>query len=141
MLEKSIENERDLKEHLSVYLNGFDELITAYASYPDAYLYLKYITSVGNYLMSGIKQQSDKDTEILTTSQFDWTESSATKTNTNTNSNTLKAANRESRKFSLLLKCSINLFVHLNKKSDPELTALLANDVILVGLDLNSDDW
>ena len=51
-LEGTLDNQNDLKDHLNVYLNGFDELKSAYLPYPEACFYVSTMISIGNGLMT-----------------------------------------------------------------------------------------
>ena len=48
-------SQADLKEHLAIYLQGFDDYENAYSPYPDALLYMRYIVRVGEYITKNFK--------------------------------------------------------------------------------------
>lgn len=48
--EENGKSQNDLKEHLAIYLQGFDEYENAYSPYPDALLYMRYIIKVGRFV-------------------------------------------------------------------------------------------
>jgi len=48
----------DLKDHLAIYLQGFDEYENAYSPYPDALLYMRYIIKVGKFITKNVGSKS-----------------------------------------------------------------------------------
>lgn len=50
LTEEDNQSQNDLKEHLAIYLQGFEDYENAYSPYPDALLYMRYITRVGEYI-------------------------------------------------------------------------------------------
>lgn len=77
----SSQNQDDLKEHLSIYLQGFDDYENAYSPYPDALFYMRYIIKVGKFITRNIsvnktlisderdEQKSDSQTATLTSDE------------------------------------------------------------------------
>ena len=65
-LEESLDNQDDLKEHLSIYLHGFEECLNAYTPYPDALFYMNFIVRVGNILKSSIKTDNANSLNLNT---------------------------------------------------------------------------
>ncbi len=63
-MEESLDNQDDLKEHLSIYLQGFEECLNAYTPYPDALYYMNFIVRVGNILKSSIKIDNSNSINI-----------------------------------------------------------------------------
>jgi hypothetical protein len=138
LLEKSLENENELIEHLSVYLNGFGELNSAYRSYPDAYLYMSFITNVGTFLTESIRiQQVNGEAKI----------SQAEHESEHANGGQIKVEIVHTlavghRKLSRLLKCSINLYIHVvSKKSNAEFIEAISSELIQASSNLNLDNW
>jgi len=52
--EENNDNQNDLKEHLAIYLQGFDDYQNAYSPYPDALLYMRYIIKVGKFITKNV---------------------------------------------------------------------------------------
>lgn len=63
LAEEDNQSQNDLKEHLAIYLQGFEDYENAYSPYPDALLYMRYITRVGEYITkdaTSIRDGSDE---------------------------------------------------------------------------------
>lgn len=130
--QQTLEHETSLKEHLNVYLNGFDELKEAYSIYPDACFYVSSMIKVGNLLQQAPKQsQSGLANEPTNLS-------SRSLSTTRTNTARHKMFN------TMLLNSSIRLFAALNdaksKRKELDIEPLLG-DVFEASIKLSSQDW
>ncbi|RNA39830.1 transmembrane protein -like, partial [Brachionus plicatilis] len=47
-MDKSLDDQHDLVDHLSIYLQGFSDLKAAYSPYPDAFLYIEFMIKIGD---------------------------------------------------------------------------------------------
>lgn len=54
-IDKSLNDQYDLIDHLSIYLHGFSELKIAYSPYPDAFLYIGFMIKIGEIINDHIK--------------------------------------------------------------------------------------
>ncbi|CAF0711837.1 unnamed protein product [Brachionus calyciflorus] len=60
-IDKSLDDQDDLKEHLSIYLQGFSDLKTAYSPYPDAFLYIEFMIKIGEIVVGSSNKKLDSD--------------------------------------------------------------------------------
>lgn len=54
-IDKSLNDQYDLIDHLSIYLQGFSEVKTAYSPYPDAFLYIGFMIKIGEIVNDHLK--------------------------------------------------------------------------------------
>ena len=152
-LEKNLESQDELKNHLFIYLQGFEELNSAYSPYPDALLYMNYIISIGQ-IITRIEPKQPKNTEeyddnenFLISKQRknkDFNLESTLSRDTNQQKLNIDFYLNEStiiNNLSPFLLCAINLYYNLKKKSPSQILDLYLNNLFKASININEQNW
>jgi hypothetical protein len=121
-IEGDLDAQIDLKNHLAVYLQGFEELGSAYSPYPDALLYLKFISKIGS-IVTRLSTEIEKDTS-----------------NEKNNSNDDKKYD-EQKLLSPFLLSAINLHYSLKKRVSNESLQLCLKNLHKISSNINYQNW
>lgn len=148
-IEGTLDNQDELKEHLSIYLQGFEELRSAYSPYPEAVFYMNFMIHVGVYLIqsigSNLKNNSDF-TKADNRSDVNMNPTIIESLSIDTNKqrvilNDYLPVFKKIESVSSLLWNSSDLYNLIIKKASSDLADMVMANVLESSLNVNQEDW